>query len=342
MPKRVLVSGATGFIASHVVERLLAAGHEVVGTVRNPKDAPKVAHLLAMTGAEHLHLVAADLTDADPFTAHADVDAVMHMASPYSVDVNDPQTDLVDPAVEGTLSMLRAAAAHPRVKRVVLTSSFAAVTDEPPDRVLTEADWNTQSSLARNSYYYSKTLAERAAWDFVTREKPGFDLVVVNPFVVIGPSHSGAKNVSTQIFIDLVNGAYPAIMALTWGFVDVRDVADAHMAAMNHPAAKGRYLCAAGNKSMAETVAQMRAEGFSGKLPKIDLSGPVGTVVAKLASYTQPQGVGSYMRSHLGRVPRYDTTKIETDLGIAFRKTETSISDTLANLEHWGQIGRNS
>lgn len=338
MGMKILVSGATGFIAGHVIEQLLGYGHEVVGTVRDASDTAKAAHLRAMPGAENLLLVAADLNAADPFMAHADVDVIQHLASPYVVNVADPQRDLVDPAVRGTLSMLRAAAAHGRVKRVVLTSSMAAVTDEPDDRVLTEADWNTKSSLTRNPYYYSKTMAERAAWEFMAREKPGFDLVVINPFLVVGPSHTKAVNTSPQIFVDMLKGAYPAVLALTWGLVDVRDVAAAHIAAMHVAGAKGRYLCVSGNMSAAEVIAQMRAEGFSGKLPKLDLSGGFGTALMKLVSHTQPKGTGSYLRSHLGRVPRYDTAKSRRDLGLVYRPAAQSLSDTLADLVKWGHI----
>lgn len=338
MARTVLVSGANGFIAAHAVERLLARGDRVVGTVRNPDDVAKTGFLRAMTGAgDRLILVAADLNDADPFGAHADVDAILHMASPYVIDVKDAQRDLVDPAVAGTLSMLRAAA-NPRVGRVVLTSSMAAITDNPDGRVLTEADWNLQSSLTRNPYYYSKTLAERAAWDFMQREKPGFDLVVINPFMVIGPAHSAAINTSNQMFVDFLAGKYPAIMALEWGFVDVRDVADAHLAALDHPDASGRFICAAGNMTMAQIVALMRAEGYRGKLPTMNLSGGLGTAVMKIASHAQPVGVGSYLRTHLGRTPRFDNAKIRTALGITFRTPERSISDTLADLERWGHI----
>jgi dihydroflavonol-4-reductase len=336
MGKTVLVSGATGFIAGHVVEQLLAKGHAVVGTVRDPGDAAKVGFLTAMQG--DLRLVAANLLDADPFMAHADVDAILHLASPYIVNVKDPQRDLVDPAVQGTLSMLRAAKANPRVKRVVLTSSMAAVTDEPDGRVLTEADWNSKSSLTRNPYYYSKTLAERAAWDFMAAERPGFDLVVINPFLVMGPSHTRAVNASPEVFVNMLKGQYPAVLALTWGLVDVRDVAAAHLAAMETPQAAGRYLCVAGNMSMAEAIALMRAEGYAGKLPTLDLSGGFGVALMKLASYSQPAGIGSYLRSHLGRVPQYDTSKSQRDLGISYRPAAESLRDTLADLARWGHI----
>jgi dihydroflavonol-4-reductase len=337
--RTVLVTGANGFIAAHAVERLLARGDWVIGTVRDPGDSKKSAMLTNMQGAkERLRLAAADLLAEDPFAALMDVDGVLHMASPYIIDVKDPQRDLVDPAVKGTLSLLRAAAASPRVKRVVLTSSMAAITDNPDGRVLTENDWNTGSSLTRNPYYYSKTLAERAAWDFMEKEKPGFDLVVINPFMVIGPAHTQAVNTSNQMFVDFLSGKYPAIMALNWGFVDVRDVADAHLAALDKSEAKGRYICAAGTMDMAQVVDLMRARGYAGKLPRMALTGTIGTALMKLMSYTQPNGVGSYLRTHLGRVPRFDNSKIRRDLGLVFRPVEESIADTLADLARWGHI----
>ncbi|KIT18096.1 SDR family oxidoreductase [Jannaschia aquimarina] len=339
-PLTVLVTGANGFIASHVVERLLRAGHSVTGTVRDPADKSKTAHLRAMEGAgERLTLVAADLTDPDPFSAHMDVNVVMHMASPYAVDVDDPQRDLVDPAVKGTRSALEAAAKSPRVRRVVLTSSMAAISDEPDGRVLTEGDWNGASSLTRNPYYYSKTLAERAAWAFLEQKTPGFDLSVINPFLVVGPSHTKAINASNQILVDILNGVYPAVMDLDWGFVDVRDVADAHVAAMDPAVPQGRYIAASGNMTMAEVVALMRAEGYShAKLPRLSLANSIGSAVMKLASYTQPKGVGSYLRTHLGRHPRFDNTRARDVLGIDFRPPTESVRDTLADLTRWGHV----
>lgn len=335
----VLVSGANGFIAAHAVEQLLARGDNVIGTVRNPTD-PKNQFLKALENSKHLRLAKADLNDPDPFTALADeADAILHMASPYVMDVSDPQKDLVTPAVEGTLSMLRAAAASQRVKRVVLTSSMAAVTDEPPsDAILTEADWNTASTLTRNPYYYSKTRAERAAWEFVARQKPNFDLVVINPFLVIGPAHTATVNTSNQIFVDLLAGKYPVVMALDWGFVDVRDVAAAHLKAIDVSKAQGRYLAVAGNLDMAATVALVRRLGYSGRLPRLSMTGDVGTALMKLASYGQPKGIGSYLRSHLGRVSRVDTSKVRNELGVGFRAVEQTIRDTLRDLVRWGHI----
>ena len=264
-PVTVCVTGATGFVASWLVADLLRKGEHVRGTVR---DRTRAGHLTSLPGAaERLTLVEADLQTPGAFDdAVAGCTTVFHTASPYVVDVEDPQRDLVDPAVQGTLNVLGACRRAPGVARLVLTSSMAAVTDEPDsDHVLTEADWNTKSTLDRNPYYLSKTLAERAAWDFMARERPRFDLVVVNPFVIMGPSLSRAVNTSNQILVDLVKGVYPAIISLTWGLVDVRDVATAHVRAAEVPAASGRYLCAQQPVTMRQIVGWLREAGFGAR-----------------------------------------------------------------------------
>lgn len=341
MSKKILISGANGYIAGHTIGLLLAQGHQVVGTVRDKNNVEKIAHVQALPGADTgLTLVSADLNSAAPFDGLVDVDVIMHMASPYSLSVKDPQRDLVDPAINGTLSMLRAAMQSSTVKRVIITSSMAAVTDAPNGTVLTEDDWNTQSNLKRNPYYYSKTQAERAAWDFMAKEQPHFDLVVINPFMVIGPSLTAAINPSVQVLADIVKGKFPAIVALDFGMVDVRDVAAAHVAAMETLSASGRYVCAAETRSMKEVVALVRTLPVPQKrIPKLELDGSLGTTLMRGASYLQPGQIGPYLRSHLGGKIRFDHRKIERDLGVHFRPVEVSIKETLANLQHWGHIG---
>ncbi len=317
---QVLVTGASGFIASRIVERLLAKGHRVRGTVRSMKKENVLAAVRGLPFAnERLELVCADLLTEGAFDAAVrGCDAVIHTASPYALDVKDPQRDLVEPAVRGTESVLRAAQKEPLVKRVVLTSSMAAITDEPGgDRLLTEADWNEKSSLERNPYYYSKTLAERAGWSFVEKNEPSFDFVVINPFLVIGPSLASGINPSNQLFVDLLKGTYPGVMTLTWGFVDVRDVAEAHVRAMETPTAKGRYIVAGDTISMRDVVALLEKNGWAegNKLPKIGMDCSVGDFAVRLSSYFQPAGVGSYLRTHVGRVPRYDNSKARRSSG---------------------------
>ena len=334
----ILVTGVSGFVGSRVVEALLAAGHSVRGTVRSLAKAPK---LDGLPGSDRLELVEADLLSPGSFDAAAkDAVGVIHTASPYQIEAKDPQKELVDPALEGTMEVLGAALQSSSVRRVVFTSSMVAVTDSPEPRVMNEDDWNTQSSLERNPYYYSKAVAERAAWRFMEERKPSWDLVVVNPSVVIGPSLVPSVNTSTKIFADLLNGAYPAILDLAWSFVDVRDVAHAHLRALEVPTAKGRHVCVAETVTMRRVVAILEGAVFGTrhKLPKLGLDNAVGRSLAKLASYGQSRGVGEYLRTNLGRPARFDNTKIRAELGVTFRPIEPSIVETVADLRKWGHV----
>lgn len=247
-----------------MVKRLLARGHTVHGTVSDPHNAAKVDPRLALDGSsDRLTLFTADLLDSKSFDAAVNgCDVVMHVASPYVVDVEDAQRDLVEPALNRTNSALAAANASD-VKRVVLTSSAAAITDEPEDRIYTEADWNERSTLQRNPYYYSKTVAERAAWRFVEENDPTFDLVVINPTGVIGPSIGSGLSTTSRIIADLLKGSvYPAIIDVTLAYVDVRDVAEAHVRAADNRDAAGRYICSKELVSLEHTIDVLRNNGF--------------------------------------------------------------------------------
>lgn len=337
----MFVSGAAGFVASHVVRELLAAGHRVRGSARRT-DGDAVAHLRDLPGAaDRLELVQADLMEPGSFDRAVEgCQVVMHTASPYLLTAKDPQRDLVDPAVKGTVGVLESCAKAAGIERVVLTSSMAAVTDEPDEQVvLTEESWNEKSSLSRNPYYYSKTVAERAAWDFAKEKKPSWDLVVLNPFLVIGPSLGPGVNTSNQIFVDLLAGKYPGIVRLTWGVVDVRDVALAHLRAASVKAAAGRYICANTTISMRDVVELLSRSGYDKhKLPRRGLDTSMGDFMVRLGSVFQPKGVGQYLRTHIGRVPRFDNGKIRRELGIEFRPVEETILDTVADLVRWGHV----
>lgn len=191
--KAVAVTGASGFVASHLVAQLLSKKYRVRGSVRDAKKSAELTFLTGMDTDGLLSLHSADLNQPDSFEETlSGAETVFHTASPYSLTVKDPQKDLVTPAEMGTLNILRQAARTKTVKRVVLTSSMAAITDEPDGRVLTEDDWNEHSTLRRNPYYFSKVRAERAAWEFMREQKPDFDLVVINPFwssVQASPKH---------------------------------------------------------------------------------------------------------------------------------------------------------
>jgi dihydroflavonol-4-reductase len=339
MNKTIAITGITGFIAAHAAAELLARGYKLRGTLRNPAKLAET-RLPALPGYDRLTAVEADLLRPDGFTeAFAGCDAVLHMASPYTLEAKDARKELLEPAVQGTLHVLEAAAATPTVKRVVLTSSMAAVTDEPDGRVLTEADWNTRSSLTRNPYYFAKSEAERAAWAFMEREKPGFDLVVINPFLVIGPSLSPGLNTSNQIMVEALTGVFPAILELTWGMVDVRDVALAHVLALETPEAAGRYLCAAESITMRQLVDTLKPLARPGdKLPTRGLDFALASWLAKFFAFTQPPGAASYMKTHLGRVPRFDTSKIQRDFGLKYRDIRATIAETVVDLREWKHL----
>ena len=338
--KPVCVTGASGFIATHIVRELLERGYRVRGTVR--KSQQNYPFLLALPGAaERLELVEANLLSEGSYDKIVEgCDFVLHTASPYTMNVKNPQTDLVDPAVNGTESVLESCMKSGSVKRVIFTSSITAITDEPDsNKVFTEKDWNIMSSLERNPYHFSKTAAELAAWDFIMKKKPSFDLVVINPFMVIGPSITPSLNTSNQIIRDIMMGVYPGIMDINWGFVDVRDVAKAHLLAMETDTASGRYLCSAESLQMREVVALLKSSGFGGyALPKIDLSGKIGTLIMKLLSFTQPRDTGMYIRTTIGRTMRYDNSKIRRELQLSFMDVKKSIIETVNDMIKWGHL----
>ena len=217
---------------------------------------------------------------------------------------------------------------------------MAAVFDEPiSGHVYTEKDWNETSSLTRNPYFYSKTLAERSAWNYIEKENPAFELIVVNPSVAIGPSLVPSLNTSNQILRDVLAGTYPMIMSISWGFVDVRDVAHAHILAMENEKAKGRYLCTSETLSMSEVVSILREAGYNNyKLPKMKMTRRVGNALVKILVSTQPKGLRTFIRTHVGRGVEYDNSKIRQELGISFRSVKESILEAVKDLFRWKHI----
>lgn len=329
---RVCVTGGSGFIGSQVVRDLLQAGHEVRTTVRDPSRAPEG---LVDLGPD---IVSADLGDPESFRpAFSGCEYVIHTASPYVLNVEDPQRDLIDPSVSGTLAVLNAAVANPSVKRVVLTSSFAAVTEEP-EGTFDERMWNERSSVDRNPYYFSKTAAERSAWGFA-RSQSQFNLVVINPSVVLGPSLVPSVNTSNSLLVGLLRGQYPGILDLDYAIVDVRDVAKAHRLAMESPTASGRYLCTAEVWSQRRLVDWIRGANLGlGKPPRMGLDNPLGRFITRSAARFQTPGSRDYLLTHLGRHPRVNTEKIRTELGMTFRPAGETLIDTFADLHRWGHL----
>lgn len=336
----VLVTGASGFVATHIVEQLLAGGYRVRGTVRNPEKSRQQGYLTSLGGAgERLELVAADLLTEGAFDeAVRGCEYVMHTASPYVLTVKDAQRDLVDPAVKGTLSVLEACMSAESVKRMVVTSSVAAMTDHYTGEVIDENTWNTRSTLDHNPYYFSKAEAERAAWAFMEERSPHFDLVVINPFGILGPEHSDSVNTTNRLVADMTTAKSPFIIDSPIGLVDVRDVARSHIAAMETPDASGRYVCCAAPSNFRDVASFMKREFPGVKSPSISLDGSFGTKVMKVMAMTQPAGVRTLMRDNLGGSLAVDNSKIKRELGVEFRPLEDTSRDTIQDMIDRGKI----
>ncbi|KAL3732672.1 hypothetical protein ACJRO7_029339 [Eucalyptus globulus] len=244
--KVVCVTGGAGYIASWVVKLLLQRGYTVKATMRDPNDPKKTEHLLALEGAkERLQLFKADLLEEGSFDSVINgCIGVFHTASPVLLSVADPQAELIDPALKGTLNVLRSCAKVSSIKRVVVTSSIATVSYIA--KPLTSGDlvdetWFSDPDFCEKSklwYVLSKILAEKAAWESAKENE--IDLVTINPGIVIGPLLQPTVNLSVEVILNFVNGAQ-TFPSECYCFADVRDVANAHVLAFENPSACGRY-----------------------------------------------------------------------------------------------------
>jgi dihydroflavonol-4-reductase len=248
----VLVTGGTGFLGAHTIARLLAGGHQVRTTVRSLARATDVRSMLATAGAAGIDTVEfarADLTAEDGWPeAVRGVDYVIHVASPFPTGPPKNEDEVIGPARDGALRVLRAAA-DAGVRRVVLTSSFAAVGyGQRDDRVFTEDDWTDVHGPGVSAYVKSKTLAERAAWDFAAHHDGASELAVINPVGIFGPVLGPDYSASIGIIKSMLAGQMRSAPPIWTNVVDVRDAADLHLLAMTAPEAAGqRYIAAAGD-----------------------------------------------------------------------------------------------
>jgi nucleoside-diphosphate-sugar epimerase len=248
----VLVTGGSGFIGGHCILQALAAGHSVRATLRSPSRAGEVRGQLERTSAQGLDRLSFAEADLERDTGWADAvagcDFVLHVASPFPLAPPKHEADLIRPAREGALRVLEAARVA-GVKRVVLTSSFAAVGYGQKEQAapFDETNWTNLEGEGLTAYVKSKTIAERAAWDFVAK-RGGPELAVVNPVGVLGPVLGPDTSTSVVIVQRMLAGSLPGLPHLRFGVVDVRDVADLHLRAMSDPRARGeRFLAVAGD-----------------------------------------------------------------------------------------------
>jgi len=275
MADRVLVTGATGFIAQHCVVQLLEAGYVVRGTARDAGRRGDVVAVLsshlsdtARQGLDSLEVVAADLTSDEGWPdAVEGCRFVLHVASPLPRGTVKDENELIVPARDGTLRVLRAAKGA-GVERVVLTSSLSAIVyGNDRSRVFTEDDWSNLDGARIGAYDKSKTAAERAAWEYMStiEGSSSMQLAVINPGLVLGPLLSSDWGTSGEMVKRILDHQVPAIPNISFATVDVRDVASAHLAAMISPDAAGqRFICAEASHSMME-LAHVLKDRYGGR-----------------------------------------------------------------------------
>jgi dihydroflavonol-4-reductase len=341
MSATVLVTGGSGFIGSHCIIQSLAAGYRVRTTVRALEREPQVRAMLREGGAEpgdRLQFFAADLERDAGWRAAVDgCDYVLHVASPFPASTPKHEDDLIRPAREGALRVLRAAR-DARVKRVVLTSSFAAIGygHESRTRPFDETSWTTLDGADVSPYVKSKTLAERAAWSFVEQEGKGLELAVVNPVAVFGPILAADYSTSILIVQKMLDGSMPGAPRMSFGVVDVRDVADLHLRAMTSPAAKGeRFLAVSGDfMSLLEiaNVVRARVGAAAKKAPRFALP----NFIVRVGSLFDPSL--RLITPELGKYKNATGEKAQRLLGWQPRSREDALAATAESLLRLGLV----
>ncbi len=343
LTKPVLVTGATGYVAGRLVEKLLAEGATIHAPVRSPDNKEKTKYLdeLADKSSGSIKYFKADLLDEGSYDeAMKGCELVFHTASPFSLNVEDPQKDLVDPALKGTRNVLEAANRSESVKRVVLTSSCAAIygdakdTLDMPNQTLTEEIWNTTSSLDHQPYSYSKTVAEKEAWK-IANAQDQWKLVTINPSFVVGPGiNPHATSESFEIMKQVGRGDFKmGAPEFNIGCVDVRDLANAHFLAGTKPDAEGRHIISAHNSSFMEIAAIIK-EAYPNypiatrKLPKFLL-----WLIAPSVGMTRKM-----VAKNIGYPWKADNSKSVQQLGVTYRPMKETIIEFFDQLVNAGVI----
>lgn len=335
--KPIFVSGANGYVASWLVKKLLEEGLTVHAAVRNPDNDQKVGHLkdIAKQTPGKLHLFKADLLTPNSYAeAMEGCELVYHTASPFTTIVQNPQKELIEPAVKGTENVLTTASNTPSVKRVVDTSSCAAIytdaidTVNAPNGILTEEVWNKTASLTHQPYSYSKTLAEQKAWE-IANAQTQWDLITINMSLVMGPPLNPQQTTSESMNIlkQLGDGTMKmGIPKMGMGVVDVRDVAEAHYRAGFTPEAKGRYITSAHNTDLLEIATSLLPKfGSQYPIPKNALPKWLLMIVGPMANKNFTR---QFIRNNVNIPWKADNSKIKKDLGITFRPLQQTMEDS--------------
>jgi nucleoside-diphosphate-sugar epimerase len=337
--KTILVTGGTGFLGSWVTKQLLEKSYIVRLAVRNKNKTQNFAHLQAIQKQTSgiLEIWEADLLTPNSYNAAAQgADAIIHMASPFTLRFKDPQTELIDPALHGTQNVLAAATASSTVKKVILTSSVAAVhgdnIDMKEQNILefNESHFNTSSSVKHQPYSYSKVIAEKEAWKMAGAQNK-WQLVVINPSFIIGPTLTNDSNSESLHFMkEMLGGKYfMGAPNLMFGFVDVRDVATAHILALETETAAGRHILAERTESVynfAQIIKKLYGNKY--KLPIM--------VSPKFMMYLVGWAFGlknGFITRNVGYPIKLNTSKSKTVLGLKYTPIETTIKDMVTQME---------
>ena len=328
--EKVLVTGATGFIGLHCIKQLLDRGYSVNGTLRSLDRQAEVIDSLERnnTPTRHLSLFEVDLNrDSGWDSAIRDCNYVLHVASPF-VLTDEDEDFFVKPAVEGVQRALKFSKKH-NVKKVILTSSFAAIHETLNDRQesFDEEDWSNPNKPGISFYAKSKTMAELAAWEFMEMENPDFSLAVINPVLVMGPTLSKDVGTSNSLVKNMISGSVPGTPKIHIGIVDVRDVASAHILAMESSSADGeRIIVSEKELWVHEVAAILRDAGFN-KTPKVEFPKWLMKVVALFRKDL------ALMVPMIGKRRDVSSSKARELLGWKPMKAELSIIDTAQQLK---------
>ena len=332
---KVLVTGATGYIGLHCIHQLLNQGYAVNGSVRSPERKEEIFEALQKhnTPTENLNLYTFNLTEDDGWDEGMEgCDYLLHVASPIALENHD-EDFFVKPAVAGVKRAFKFAKKH-NVKKVVLTSSVAAIFDTLEEKTYyDETDWSDPDNPSISHYSKSKTLAERAAWDFVKNEGNPFELAVINPALVIGPSLSGDLGESNKAIAMVATGKMPVAVPLQFGYVDVRDVATAHVLAMQNSNSNGERFALAEKDLWYKDVAKvLRDNGFD-KAPTFNVPVWLAKILANFSKELK------ITLPYLGRVRSVkNTSKAKDILGWNPRPAEQSIIDIAEQIKEMGLI----
>lgn len=336
--KPVMVTGATGYVAGVLIAQLLDAGVTVHATVRDPSKKDRFQYLqdYADKSVGSIKFFAGDLVKPNSFDdAAVGCSIIFHTASPFVIDVKDVDKNLLEPAVQGTENVLGTANKTPTIKRVVLTSSCAAIynhasdLEEVPGKVWTEKVWNRGSTRTDNPYSLSKTLAEQAAW-VAAGSQTQWKLVVMNPAMIMGPGlkyHATSESYQTCKSLgggEMASGA----PALPMGVVDVRDVAAAHIAGAYLPDAAGRHILVGTNTTLLEMGKAMAEKYPPPKYPVAQAALPLPKAILWLmAPYIPGPLTRVFIQENLGYHANFDTTKAKTELGMEFLPLTTTMQE---------------